>query len=107
MLAPSGPEGDTFEGPDGAGFAWKLAGLQAGWVKFREMDHHFWPLLEEFFSWQILQKNNEVASRDLKSSKTRNAFNFGAYYVIAQGAMPTYIPTIREEALRDPLCFKM
>ena len=46
---PSGPEGGTFVGPDGVGFAWELVGFPAGWVQFREMDCHFWPLLEEFY----------------------------------------------------------
>ena len=31
ILAPSGPEGVTFEGPDGAGLAWELVvGLPSG-----------------------------------------------------------------------------
>ena len=49
ISAPSGPEGGTFEGPDGAGFAWELVDFPAGWMQFHEMDRHFWPLWEEFY----------------------------------------------------------
>ena len=33
------------------------------------------------FSWRISRKNDEVASQDLKSSKTRNVFDFGYFGV--------------------------
>ena len=36
--------GETFEGLDGAGFAWELVDLPPGWVQFQQMDRHFWPL---------------------------------------------------------------
>ena len=61
FFAPSRTEGETFEGPNAAGFAWELVGLPAGWVQFREIDRHFWPLWEEFYFPGKFRENDEVA----------------------------------------------
>ena len=61
ILAPSEPEGGTFEGPDGAVTAWELVDLPSGWVQFQEMDRHFWPLLEGFDFSDKFREQRRVA----------------------------------------------
>ena len=69
------------------------------------MDRHFWALLEEFYfsgefrkklrsSLSRPEKYHEVASRDLKSMKTRNEFDFGYFGVSNTPYLGTCHPTL-------------
>ena len=103
FLAPSGPEGGTFEGPDGDGLAWDLVGFPAGWVQFREMDRHFWPLREGFYFPGKFREKQRVSLLGLKSSKTRNMFEFGYFGVSNKYPLRTVGGLSRLERERDIL----
>ena len=95
--------GGTFEGPDGAGLTWDLVGFPAGWVQFREMDRHFWPLREGFYFPGKFREKQRVSLLGLKSSKTRNMFEFGYFGVSNKYPLRTVGGLSRLERERDIL----
>ena len=78
------------------------ADLHGSWYACRQGDGSFakWTAIldhcwSSFIFLANLAKNNEVASRDLKSSETRNVFDFGYFgvsntpYWMSQPMLPT------------------